>query len=426
MARMVSSWFQRTFQSLSNPLYRTLWMGTTVAFLAFMMSSIVQSIVAFDLTGKNGAVGVVALGMGVATIVISPFGGVIADRVSKRRLVLIGQIIIGINFLAVGILVVTDNITVPLLAASTFVMGAVFAFIGPARQAWIGELVEGPELANAIAMQQVGMTATRVVGPLLVAALVAIPFIGTGGTYLVMSGFFAYVIFTLTQLPGTKARPAGQGKSILGDFKLGFSHIASRPRLALLVTSFMGVIMFGFSYQVVLPGLLENELGREAEDMGLLFFAGAVSGLVITLFVASKASGPNAWRFMLTGAFILGVTLAATALAASFWQVMVLMFISGAGSSAFQLLNNSLIMQETDQAYYGRVMSLTMMAWGLNGLVGFPFGLLADQIGERETIFIMACMVLAVAGVATLFHLSLRRRTLPAAVPAASPAVAGD
>lgn len=421
---MISRWFDDTFQSLSNPQYRTLWLGTTVAFLAFMMSSIVQSIVAFDLTGKNGAVGIVALGMGVATIVISPFGGVIADRVSKRRLVMIGQTIIGINFLTVGIMIVTDQITVPMLVASTFVLGAVFAFIGPARQAWIGELVSGPELGNAIAMQQVGMTGTRVVGPLLTGLLVAIPFIGSGGTYLFMSGLFAYVIFTLTRLPGTKARPTG-GRSIFGDFKLGFNHIKSRPRLGLLVTSFMGVIMFGFSNQVVLPGFLENELGRDAKDIGLLFFAGAISGLVVTLGVASKASGPNAWKMMLTGGFILGVSLAITAFAGSFWQVMVMLFIGGAGSSAFQLLNNSLIMQESDHAYYGRVMSLTMMAWGLNGLVGFPFGLFADAVGERETIFVMGILVVAVCTVTLAFHVMLGRRPVES-VGVVAPLAAGD
>lgn len=419
---MFSRWFDDTFQSLRNPHYRTLWMGTTVAFLAFMMSSIVQSIVAFDLTGKNGAVGVVALGQGLATICISPFGGVIADRVSKRKLVLIGQTIIGLNFLSVGLLIVADAITIPVLVGSTFVMGAVFSFIGPARQAWIGELVGGDEMGNAIAMQQVGMTLTRVIGPLLTAALVAIAFIGTGGAYLFMSGMFAYVIFTLTQLPGTKARPSG-GKSILGDFKLGFSHIASRPRLALLVPLFMGVIMFGFSYQVVLPGLLENQLGHDAEDMGLLFFSGAISGLVVTLGVASKASGPMAWRMMFAGAILLGITLMGTSLAGSFWQVMVLMFIGGAGSSAFQLLNNSLIMQNADQAYYGRVMSLTMMAWGLNGLVGFPIGLAADAFGERQTIFVLAAGVILVTAAAMSIHVSLNRRS--ASQPAAIPSLAG-
>lgn len=419
---MFGRWFEDTFQSLRNPQYRTLWMGTTVAFLAFMMSSIVQSIVAFDLTGKNGAVGVVALGQGLATICISPFGGVIADRVSKRKLVLIGQTIIGLNFLSVGLLIVADAITIPVLVGSTFVMGAVFSFIGPARQAWIGELVGGDEMGNAIAMQQVGMTLTRVIGPLLTAALVAIAFIGTGGAYLFMSGMFGYVIFTLTQLPGTKARPSG-GKSILGDFKLGFSHIASRPRLALLVPLFMGVIMFGFSYQVVLPGLLENQLGHDAEDMGLLFFSGAISGLVVTLGVASKASGPMAWRMMFAGAIVLGITLMGTSVAGSFWQVMVLMFIGGAGSSAFQLLNNSLIMQNADQAYYGRVMSLTMMAWGLNGLVGFPIGLAADAFGERQTIFVLAAGVILVTAAAMSIHVSLNRRS--AGQPVAMPSLAG-
>jgi MFS family permease len=420
---MISRWFQDTFQSLHNRHYRTLWMGTTVAFLAFMMSSIVQSIVAFDISGTNSAVGVVALGMGIASIGISPFGGVIADRVSKRKLVLIGQTLIALNFLAVGVLVVTDNITIPLLAASTFVMGAVFAFIGPARQAWIGELVTGEELGNAIALQQVGMTLTRVIGPLVVAVLVNVTFVGTGGAYLFMSGLFAYVIFTLVLLPKTQARPSG-GKSILGDFKLGVSHIAGRPRLALLVLNFMGVIMFGFSYQVILPGLLKNDLGRSADDISLLFFAGAVSGLVVTLLVASRAASPNAFKLMVAGGAVLGVSLVLTALAANFPQAMAAMFVAGAGSSSFQMLNNSLIMQETEQAYYGRVMSLTMMAWGLNGLVGYPFGLLADAVGERETIFLMGAMVLAVIATTAVVNASLgRSRSAPVVV---APLPAGD
>src|SRR5688572_26697222 len=110
LERMISAWASRTFLALRNPQYRILWAGTTLSFLAFMMSSIVQSVVAFDLTGKNGAVGFVALGMGVATIVVAPFGGVVADRVSKRKMLLIGQCVIGVNFLAVGVLIVTDQI----------------------------------------------------------------------------------------------------------------------------------------------------------------------------------------------------------------------------------------------------------------------------------------------------------------------------
>jgi MFS family permease len=183
----------------------------------------------------------------------------------------------------------------------------------------------------------------------------------------------------------------------------------------------MGVIMFGFSYQVVLPGLLENELGHDAKDMGLLFFAGALSGLVITLAIASKASGPHAWKMMIVGGLVLGASLAFTAVAATFWQAMITMFVAGAGASVFQLLNNSLIMQNSDRDYYGRVMSLTMMAWGLNGLVGWPFGLLADAVGERQTIFLMATLVIAVTVATMLIHVSLGRRTESPAAAVPSP-----
>ncbi|MGH2610268.1 MAG: MFS transporter, partial [Tepidiformaceae bacterium] len=194
---MFSAWANNTFLALRNRHYRVLWIGTTISFLAFMMSSIVQAVVAFDLTGKNGAVGFVALGMGVATIVVAPFGGVIADRVSKRKMLLIGQTVIGLNFAAVGVLVVTDQINILFLAASTFVLGTVFSFIAPARQAWIGELVNTEELPNAIALQQLGMTATRIGGPFIAAGLIALPFSGTGGTYLFMGGLFAVVVATL-------------------------------------------------------------------------------------------------------------------------------------------------------------------------------------------------------------------------------------
>jgi MFS family permease len=416
---MFSRWAQTTFLALGNRNYRTLWLGTTVAFLAFMMSSIVQSIVAFDLTGKNGAVGFVALGMGVSTIVIAPFGGVIADRVSKRRLVLIGQSLIAVNFLTIGVLIVSDHITLAALVASTFVMGTVFSFIGPARQAWIGELVHGPELRNAIALQQVGMTATRVVGPFLAGGLVALSFVGTGGTYIFMGGLFAYVIFTLIQLPPTNAR-GGEGKSILGDFKLGWQHIRSRPRLALLVLSFMGVTMAGFSYQVVLPGYLKNQLDRDPNDIGLMFGVSAVSGLVVTLGIAGAANSRHAWRIMILGGVVLGGALMLTAVSATFPQALGAMLIAGAGSSAFQLLNNALVMEESDPAYYGRVMSLTMMAWGLNGIVGLPFGLFADAVGERETLFLMGGLVLAVAGATAFFHALLGRRPEPASIQVAT------
>ena len=415
---MFSAWANNTFRALRNRHYRILWAGTTIGFLAFMMSSIVQSIVAFDLTGKNGAVGFVALGMGLATILISPIGGVIADRLSKRRLLLIGQTVIGANFLVVGVLILTDQINIVMLAASTFVMGTVFSFIAPARQAWIGELVGTEELPNAIALQQVGMTTTRVAGPFIAAGLIGLAWVGTGGTYLFMGALFAFVVATLAQLPATRGREPGTGPSVLGDLRLGVGHLTERPRLLLLSLSFIGTVIAGFSYIVILPGFLENELGRSSDDMGLMLGVSAVAGLVVTIGLAAASGSRYAWRMMLGTGLAFGVALVLLGMSNGLMAALAAMLLVGAGGSGFQLLNNALVMQESDPAYYGRVMSLTMLAWGANGLVGLPFGVLADAVGEGVTLSVMGVLVCGVtAGTAAASASIGRGAPTPPATP---------
>lgn len=417
---MFSNWASVTFKSLRYRDYRVLWTGTTIAFLAFMMSSVVQSLVAYDLTGKNGAVGLVAVGMGLSTILVSPFGGVIADRVSKRRLLLIGQTAIGLNFASVGLLILTGHITIVALVVSTFVMGTVFSFIGPARQAWIGDLLPGAALPNGIALQQVAMTGTRIFGPFLASGLAGLAIVGTGGTYLFMGALFAFVVASLVLLPPTTPRAAREGVSILGDMKLGVTHIAERPRLMLLTLSFIVMIMGGYSYFVVLPGFLENQLGRSSGDIGWLLGVSAVAGLAVTIGLAGMASSRFAWRLMLLGGLVLGVSLVLLSAVSGYGQALGVMLLVGAGSGAFQMLNNALVMQECDQAFYGRVMSITMLAWGFNGLAGYPFGALADASGERATLLLMGAIVTAATVVTAILSVALGKRVSGAVVRVAS------
>lgn len=401
---MFRNWMDTTFESLKDPHYRILWMGTSLAFLAFSMSWIVQGVVAFEITGKNGQVGVVALGMGIATIVTAPFGGVIADRVSKRKLLLVGQALTAVNFAGVGVLIVLDMITIPLLVLSTFVMGLVFSFIAPARQAWIGEILKGPRRANGIALQQVAMTATRIIGPGLAAALIAISVIGSGGAYLVMGLLMAMVVATLAKMPHSPTPERAAGSTALSGLTDGARHVGSRPRLALLTMSFIATVVFGFSYQVILPGYLHNVLARDTSDMGLLLVVSGVAGLAATMAVANRAGTAAAWPLLVGGGTVLGAGLIGLGMAPNWMSALVLMLVVGAGASVFQLLNSALVMQESDPAYYGRVMSLTMMAWGFNSLAGLPFGLLADGIGERGTLALMGAGVLVVTAITAVLR----------------------
>lgn len=410
---MLSNWFATTFQALHNRDFRILWIGTAFSFLAFTMSWIVQSVVAFDIAGNNQSVGIVATGMGIATLFIAPFGGVIADRVSKRRLLLIGQSIMCLTFVAVGVLIITDQITILWLFLSTLLMGLVFSFIAPARQAWVGEILPRDEVTNGVALTQVAMSATRVVGPAIAALLLTFAVVGAGGTYLVMGAFLAIVVATLAQLPPTKGTASKERKPVLDDLRSGFHHIAGRPRLRLLVLSFIGITVTAYSYQVVLPGLLENEFGIEADKgIGPLFVVTAIAGLIATVLLAAAASGANAWRVMLISGVVLGISVTATAFSPNYLALAILMVPVGVAMGAFQMLNNALVMRESEPAFYGRVMSLTMIAWGLNSLAGLPFGILADQAGERGSLIVMGILAVVVAIAVALASAAIRTKPI--------------
>ena len=410
---MLSNWLSTTFQSLRNRHFLILWIGTSFSFLAFNMVWIVQSVVAFDITGKNTSVGVVFTGMGVATLFVAPFGGVIADRVSKRRLLLVGQSIMCLTFVVVGILVLTDTITILWLFVSTLLLGLVFSFIAPARQAWVGEILPEREIPNGVALTQVAMSATRVVGPAIAAILLAWAIVGAGGTYLLMGAFLAIVVATLAQLPATRSTPAEDRRPVLDDLGEGLRHIAERPRLRLLILSFIGITVTAYSYQVVFPGLLENELGIDPkEGIGPLYIISAIAGLVATVLLAAAASGGHAWRLMLFSGLALGLSTTATAFAPDYLSLALLMVPVGVAMSAFQMLNNALVMRESEPAFYGRVMSLTMIAWGLNSLAGLPFGVLADGVGERESLFVMGALATVVAVASMAAYAPLREQAL--------------
>ena len=381
---MFSRWYQTTFETLEVRDYRLLWWGSTLATLAFMMTRTVQSVVAFDLAGNSTAVGIVALGSGVAIIFIGPLGGVLADRLSKRLVLLFGQSLVALCFTTIGVLILTDVISLWMLVVLSFVMGISFSFIGPTRQAYVGELVSRDLLANAVALSQLSQGLSRVVSPMLAGGLIALSISGTGGTYLVMGAILVAVVATLSLMPASRPKPSG--KSITGDFTAGLSHVRDRPRLMVLILSFVLVVIIGMPYVTVLPALLEHELGQPTETIGILFTVEAIGGLITGLLVAGSVRGEGAVKVMFSLGLLLGVSLIGFAFVPNLAFALAAIFFMGVGLTGFQLTNNAMLMMEADQEYFGRVMSLVMIAWGGQGLTALPIGIFADRIGERPVL----------------------------------------
>ncbi len=402
---MNDSWVSRTFDALQYRPYRILWLGTLFAFLTFQMSRTAQGIVAFDLEGTNQAVGLVATGQGISMLVVAPFGGVIADRLSKRRLLLGGQATIGVVFLFIGVLIVTDAISIVWLTLGMFTMGLACSFLGPARQAYVADLVPRESLGNAVALSQLAGTITRVVGPMLAGVLIGFSFVAAGGMYLLMATLFLLILATLAQLPPARPDRDLSQTSVRADLTAGVRHVRNQPRLLLLVGGHILIVMLTFPFQNILPGLTENELSRDASDIAFLLTASSIAGIVVSFFAAGMVSTRWAWPLMFATGGLLGVALVLLALAPSYAWAVGAMLLVGAGQAGFRMLNNALLLTEASPAYHGRVMSLTMIAFGIEGLASLPIGILADEIGERGMLAILGgASVVVMVIVALLFR----------------------
>ena len=408
--------FRETFAALSIRNFAVLWVGSLTSFTAFFMSTVVQSIVAFQLTGRNSAVGIVLVGQGLSSLLLGPLGGALADRVSKKRVSLICQSVIMAVFVATGTLVAADRIELFHLVIGSFIVGAMFAFMGPARQAWVVELVGAEMRANAVALNQVALNASRVVAPAIAGMMVALTLVGAAGAYFTMGVLYLGVVISVLTLPASTSSDTGPGRSILDDMLAGWRYVFYQPRLRTMILLFYCMIVLGLSSTTAFPGLLENELGRSVEDIGVMSSVSAVGGLIASVSVAQLAGSRRALPVYAAGGLLTGLSLVLTGLTPTFALVFVPMFLMGLGTGAFQTLNSAVIVTESQPQYYGRVISLTSMAFGGFMLVSLPVGLAADAFGERVTLIAIGLLiVLAVAILAPMIARTPPAQPAPAA-----------
>jgi MFS family permease len=385
-----------TFAALAVPAFRIMWAGTWASYVPFFMANVVNSVVAFQLARTNRAVGTVVFAQGVAMATLAPLGGAGADRWPKRRLLAVTQTVAAIVFGSFALALALDRLSIAGMAAGSFVLGIVVSFLGPARQALAAELV-GPALrGNAVALNQVPLTGAQVLGPAVAGFLLATP-LGPVGAYALMCALYVAAVLGLAPLPASPARTDTADTHVLADLRDGLRYVAAHRRLRLLVLYFVGVIMTGLSYITVLPGLVEHELGRSAAEVPPLFFTSALGGLAVALVTARMADSPRALPAFIVMPFVFAAGLIAVALAPSYPIAIGTMLLVGMGFSGLQTLNAAVIVRATEAAYFGRVFSLSMLAFAGVSLVSLPVGLLADAVGERTTLLLLAGGVLAIA-----------------------------
>ena len=382
------------FVSLRSRQYRTLWISGLFVFLSVTAQTIARGWLARRLTGTNAGLGGVLLAFGVPSLLLSPMGGVAADRLPKRTVLVVSQVILTLSALWIGVALVADAIEYWMLLATSAMQAAAFALFGPTRMAFTAELVERGHLANAVSLGQMSAEGMRIVGPSVAGILLAA---GTAGEQAVFLGCAALIAFStiycLRLPPGAPSKYRSTG-SPWEEMREGFAYVRRHGHLLLLVSASLGVVMIGFPYMAFLPSVADQfDVG--AGGYGLMSAVTSV-GAVVAALIAARRARDDLWRRMIGAGIVFGAGVAMLGLAPVFVVALVILPLIGAGSILFQTSNQSLLLMLSDFDYHGRLQGLVMLGFSGFGIAALPLGILADAIGLRPTLVAMGVVSVAI------------------------------
>jgi MFS family permease len=405
-----------TYASLRIPAYRTLFVIGAFGFLATQSQVIARGWLANELADSNTGLGGVFMAFGIPMLVATPFGGVAADRYSKRRILIATFMLLVASSLWIAVAVSFDFIAYWMLLATSAIQAVAFSFLVPARMALTGEVVGRELIPNAIILGQMSINSARVVGPAMAGLFIGVAWIGVAGVYYVAAGLSMLAILGCLRLPPGLPAADRAGTSVGTEFAASLRYVwQQRPVGLLIIVSFV-VVMVGFPFVAFLPRLSTEVLEVGSAGYGFLAAASAIGAVALSMAIAGRAKGGAAWRIQSVTGVLFGVFLVALAAAPGYWTAVLAVTAVGAASAGFQAMNNSLVLALSDIEYHGRVQSLMMLSFSGFGMAALPLGVLADAIGLRPTLAIMGAVVIASMAVYLLTAARHRERVGDAAI----------
>lgn len=413
-----------TFAALGVPGFRLLWLSGLFSFMSIQMQFLLRALLAWDLTESEGALGIVFFAFGLALGFSTLFGGVAADRLSKRRLMLFGQMVLLIGSIGMGLALATDVIHYWMLLVSSALQGLMFGLIGPARISMTTELVGRERLGNAITLSSLSLSGSRVIAPTGAGLLAGWALFGLAGAYFVSAAIATLSYVLLLPLPETKRSAAGasddarpvrhERSSPLAEIREGIRYAMSRSELRRPIVTSIIVIMFGFSYVAFQPALVEGVFGLGDRQVGFISGASSIGAVVASILLASRADSPGTGSILIGLGFAFGASIVVLSWAPSYVIALAVTAAIGAASVGFISLIQTIVMRATDEAYQGRVQSLVQLPFAAFAMAAAPLGALAEWAGVRTMFLTMGIAVMLSMVVYSMAAVSDRRSPQPA------------
>lgn len=385
---------RRTFAAMRFRNYRLYFFSQIVSFSGTWMQSLAQSWLVLELTGSGTALGTVVAMQFLPVLLLAPYGGMIADRFDKRKLIMCTQSLAGLLALTLGVVTLTGAVELWMVYAIAAGFGAVTAIDNPSRQTFVMEMVGPDDIANAVTLNSVVVNLARALGPAIGGVIIAT--VGIGECFIVNAASYVAVIIAVGLVRRSELHPATRTRRARGQLREGFRYAWSTPvlRTTLIMLAIIGTLTYEFT--TTLPLLAEFTFGAGASGLAamttLMGLGAVVGGLVIA------AGKPPTPQKLVMVAATFGCTVLLVAIMPTITAVYMVMPFLGAASVGMISLSNATLQLNSDPQLRGRVMSLFSMALIGSTPIGGPIvGWIGEHIDPRVSLLLGGFAALAAA-----------------------------
>ncbi|HEY1826020.1 MAG TPA: MFS transporter [Acidimicrobiales bacterium] len=404
---------QRTFSSLHNPNYRKYFYGQTTSLIGTWMQTTAQSWLVFTLTHSATRIGFVVALQTLPVLLLGPYGGVIADRVDKRKLMICLQSLMGLQATALAVLTIAHMVTYFDVCALAVVLGLNNCFENPSRQAFVLEMVGPENLRNAVSLNSTTNNVARAVGPAVAGILIAA--VGEGWCFALNAVSFIAVVASLVAMDTSTLNPSPPTLRAKGQLRDGFAYVAKTPKLAIPLVMMALVGCLAYEFQVTLPIVAGKVFHGSSDTYGVLMAAMGIGAVIGGLRTAAhgKTGSRALTRASLAFGFCMTFAALSPLLAVEFFAIALV----GYASVSFLSMANSTLQLNTDPQMRGRVMALWAVAFLGSTPIGGPFiGWVTSTWGARTGLGVGAFSCFVACGIGWFALRRIRSREVVAPV----------
>jgi MFS family permease len=379
----VRRYLRSTFISLRNRNFRLYFFGQSMSQIGTWTQKIAQAWLVLELTNSGTLLGVTLALHALPTLMFTAWGGLMADRMDKRRIMLCTQAASIVPALILGVLTATGIVTLWMVLITAAVLGTIEAFDKPARQTFIAEIVEREHLTNALTLNNITINSGKLIGPAIAGILIT--GMGLAVSFFVNAASFCLVLAVLLFVRANHLTPTTHAVHSKGQLREGMRYVLGRPLLLgpLILLTVTGLL--AWEWTVTLPLLARDAFNGDAQVASSMFIAmgsGAVIGVLAIAGVLKATTG----RLILSS-LIFAVLLLAAALAPVIQMTLGLLFLLGAAGVAYRVITASLAQLQAAPTMRGRTMSLFVIAVSGTSPISAPLlGWLCEVIGVRATL----------------------------------------